>query len=210
MEQFEERLKNLLAIEKAYRELTQTSGGMLTGKEIIRRREIGDIVIEPWDLKNLNPNSYDITLDPHAKKYILGDKDVLDPRKVNPTEDIIIPKEGLILRPGDFLLAKTMEWTETRNLVPRIDGRSSTGRLSIFIHVTAGFGDINFNGNWTLEIACIKPVILYPGMKIGQISYVTPSGEIDPDFLYGSARKLSKYQGSRDAEGSLFALDSDK
>jgi dCTP deaminase len=146
---------------------------ILTGNEI-KKRLGGDILIEPFNEEFLNPNSYNLSLSTKVKVY---DHFPLDARKNNPTKLVEIPEEGLLLEPGCLYLAVTNEYTETRNLVPRIDGRSSIGRLGIFVHVTAGFGDVGFKGFWTLELACLHPVIIYPNMRICQISYHEICGE---------------------------------
>lgn len=146
---------------------------MLTGAEIVRRQIEGDIVIEPWDEKKVNPNSYNLTLN---DKLFVYDCPVLDSRKNNPAREIIIPEEGYTLVPGVLYIGSTNEYTEAKDLIPQLDGRSSTGRLGIQVHVTAGFGDVGFKGKWTLEITVIHPVIVYPNMEICQISYFKPDG----------------------------------
>ena len=106
----------------------------------------------------------------------------LDPKKDNETTDIEIPEEGYVLIPGILYLGETMEYTETYGLVPNIDGRSTTGRLGIEVHRTAGFGDIGFKGKWTLEITVTHPVIIYPGMEIGQLYYETIEGDASMSY----------------------------
>ena len=113
-----------------------------------------------------------------------------------------IPKEGFILEPGVLYLARTMEYTETHKFVPMLEGRSSVGRLGISIHSTAGFGDIGFCGYWTLEISCVQPVRIYPGVEICQIYYHTISPDIwIPDdnnekfMKYGDSGKYQKNSG---------------
>ena len=146
---------------------------ILTGQEILRRFT-KDILITPFDPKKLNPNSYNLTLFPELKIYT---NQIIDPKNLK-TIPIEIPKHGLVLQPNILYLGSTNEYTETYNLVPKIDGRSSIGRLGISVHVTAGFGDIGFKGKWTLEIFVIQPVIIYPDMEICQISYYIPYGDI--------------------------------
>jgi dCTP deaminase len=102
---------------------------------------------------------------------------MLDLKVENRLRHGTIPKEGLQLFPGQLYLAKTNEYTETLKHVPLLEGRSSIARLGIFIHVTAGFGDIGFKGNWTLEIAVIQPVKIYPDIEICQIYYHTTFGD---------------------------------
>ena len=106
----------------------------------------------------------------------------LDPKKDNETTDIEIPEEGYVLIPGILYLGETMEYTETYGLVPNIDGRSTTGRLGIEVHRTAGFGDTGFKGKWTLEITVTHPVIVYPGMEIGQLYYETIEGDTSMSY----------------------------
>lgn len=158
---------------------------ILTGKEIERRLG-SDIIIEPYEAEQLNPNSYNLRL---HNELLLYKGDILDPKKNNETESLIIPEEGFVLEPGRLYLARTLEYTETRGLVPMILGRSSVGRLGITVHITSGFGDVGFCGYWTLQLTCVQKVRIYPGMKICQIFYHTVLGEYDS---YSS----KKYQGS--------------
>lgn len=147
---------------------------MLTKSAIMEEMRKGNIIIQPFNQKQLNPNSYNVTLNERLERYTCN---VLDAYKENPTEEIIIPKEGYILEPNVLYLARTNEYTETYNLVPGIDGRSSIGRLGIEIHRTAGFGDVGFRGTWTLEITAIMKVRVYPNMQIGQLYYEEITGE---------------------------------
>ncbi len=94
-------------------------------------------------------------------------------KEKNPTAQLVIPKEGLLLQPGRVYLARTVERTFTDKYVPMLEGRSSVGRLGISVHVTAGFGDIGFNGHWTLEITVEQPTVIYPDVEICQIYYHT-------------------------------------
>jgi len=162
---------------------------ILTGKEILKRMEKGDIVINPFDEKRLNPNSYNLTL---HEKLLVYDCDILDMKKDNPTNEIIIPEDtGFVLRPGEFYLGRTNEYTITKGLVPVLDGRSSIGRLGIFVHVTAGYGDNGFEGFWTLEIICVKPIRIYPNVPICQIRY----HEIIGEEVYYSSGKYQRNNG---------------
>ena len=161
---------------------------MLTKSAIMEEIRKGNIVIQPFNQKQLNPNSYNVTLNERLEYYT---SDVLDAYKENPTEEIIIPKEGYVLKPNVLYLARTNEYTETYNLVPGIDGRSSIGRLGIEIHRTAGFGDVGFRGTWTLEITAIMKVRVYPNMQIGQLYYEEITGK--PTNYEG------RYQGQIDA-----------
>ncbi len=164
---------------------------ILSGPEI-KRRLGRDVVIEPWDDANLNPNSYNLTLHDELMVY---EEVVLDMAKPNRVRRIAIPEEGLVLSPNQLYLGRTVERTETHNLVPQIEGRSSIGRLGLFVHVTAGFGDVGFSGYWTLEMFAVQPVRIYAGVPICQIFYHEISGEI--------VEYASKYQHNHDIQPSL-------
>jgi len=165
---------------------------ILTGAEI-QNRMGNDIVIEPFDESRLNPNSYNLTLHDEVLVY---EEIVLDMKKPNRVERLRIPPEGLILNPNQLYLGRTVERTETHNLVPMIEGRSSIGRLGLFVHVTAGFGDVGFCGFWTLEMFAVQPVRIYPGVPICQIFYHQICGEVTE---YCS----NKYQHNRDIQPSM-------
>lgn len=165
---------------------------ILTGSEI-KKHLGGDIVIDPFDESRLNPNSYNLTLHDELLTY---EEVVLDMKQPNRVRRITIPEEGLVLNPHQLYLARTAEYTETRNLVPMIEGRSSVGRLGLFVHVTAGFGDVGFCGYWTLEMFASQPIRIYPGISICQIFYHQVAGDIQE---YAS----NKYQHNRDIQPSL-------
>ena len=99
-------------------------------------------------------------------ELLVYEEKVLDMKKPNKTKRLIIPEEGLVLEPGRLYLGRTLEYTKTDKYVPMLEGRSSIGRLGLFIHVTAGFGDVGFSGYWTLEIFCIQPIRVYPLWKL--------------------------------------------
>jgi dCTP deaminase len=165
---------------------------ILTGDEI--RENLGtNIVIEPFDPCHLNPNSYNLTLHDEILTY---EEVVLDMRKPNRIRRMTIPRDGLVLSPNQLYLGRTVERTETHNLVPMIEGRSSVGRLGLFVHVTAGFGDVGFCGFWTLEMFAVQPVRIYPGVSICQIFYHSVVGRVTE---YAS----DKYQHNRDIQPSL-------
>jgi len=149
---------------------------ILTDKQILKSIELGEIVITPFDRDSLGTNSYDVRLGPNLAVYT---DDVLDARLHNKVRHFEIGPEGFILQPGDLYLGVIMEYTETHNSVPFLEGKSSVGRLGIDIHATAGKGDVGFCNTWTLEISCVKPVRVYGGMPIGQLIYFKIDGEID-------------------------------
>jgi dCTP deaminase len=148
---------------------------ILSDKKILEEIERGTIIIEPFQPECLGTNSYDV----HLGKYLACYKDrVLDAKSHNQVEHFEIPKEGFVLQPGVLYLGVTTEYTETHRHVPFLEGKSSTGRLGINIHATAGKGDVGFSNTWTLEISCIQPVRIYAGMPIGQLIYFEVDGEI--------------------------------
>lgn len=171
---------------------------ILSGLEI--REQMGrNIVIDPFDERNLNPNSYNLTLHDELMVY---EEVILDMRKANRVRRITIPPEGLVLSPNQLYLGRTIERTETHNLVPMIEGRSSIGRLGLFVHVTAGFGDVGFCGYWTLEMFAVQPVRIYAGVSICQIFYHQIAG----DF---TKYQSDKYQHNRDIQPSLLFKELD-
>lgn len=169
---------------------------ILSGKEI--EKKLGtDISIVPFDPKQLNPNSYNLRL---HNELLVYDNTVLDMKIENRTSKIKIPKEGLLLEPNKLYLGRTLEYTKTYTYVPMLEGRSSIGRLGMFIHVTAGFGDVGFEGYWTLEIFVIQPLIVYPRIEICQIYYHTIEGDFE-------AYKSGKYQKNEGIQPSYLFKD---
>lgn len=169
---------------------------ILSGKEI-KKRLNSDIKITPFNENQLNPNSYNLKL---HKDLLVYDEHILDMKKPNIAHQVTIPDEGLVLRPNTLYLGRTVEYTETDNLVPMLEGRSSIGRLGLFVHITAGFGDVGFKGFWTLEIFCVQPIKIYPNIEICQIFYHTIEGEF---FKYVS----NKYQNNSGVQPSLLYKD---
>ena len=149
---------------------------ILSDKNILQEIEKGTIIIEPFKPECLGTNSYDV----HLGKYLATYKDrVLDAKKHNLIDHFEIPKDGFVLQPGTLYLGVTLEYTETHAHVPFLEGKSSTGRLGIDIHATAGKGDVGFCNTWTLEISCAQPVRIYSGMPIGQLIYFAVDGKIE-------------------------------
>ena len=137
----------------------------------------------------------------HAKvRLLVYEEIVLDMRRPNRYRRYTIPEEGLVLSPNQLYLGRTVELTETRNLVPMLEGRSSVGRLGLFVHITAGFGDVGFRGYWTLEMFAVQPIRVYPGVPIAQIFYHTVEGAVT-DYRGG------KYQNNSDIQPSLLFKD---
>jgi len=159
-----------------------------------------DIKIEPFNEGQLNPNSYNLRL---HNEVLVYDNDVLDMKEVNTATKMIIPEEGLLLETGKLYLGRTTEHTTTERFVPMLEGRSSIGRLGLFVHVTAGFGDVGFSGYWTLEMFCVQPIRIYPGVEICQIFYHSIDGEFDK-------YKSNKYQHNKEVQPSMLYKDFQK
>ena len=162
---------------------------ILSDKRILEEITQGTIKIEPYDRECLGSNSYDVHLGRHLARYTNLE---LDAKKHNTIEHFEIPDEGIVLYPHDFYLGVTEEYTETHSHVPFLEGKSSTGRLGIDIHATAGKGDVGFCGHWTLEISVKQPVRVYAGMPIGQLIYFPVEGEIEVKY---NEKKNAKYSG---------------
>lgn len=161
----------------------------------------GRIGIDPFDEADVQPSSVDLhtdrlfrTFDNHRHPFI----DVKLPME-NLTDLVeVADDEAFILHPGEFVLGSTLEYIRLPNdLVARLEGKSSLGRLGLLIHSTAGYVDPGFEGHLTLELSNVAnlPITIYPGMKIGQISFFGLTSEAENP--YGSASVGSKYQGQR-------------
>lgn len=162
---------------------------ILSDTRILEEIEKGTIKIEPYTRDCLGSNSYDVHLGKLLAKYTA---EVIDAKKHNTIEYFEIPEEGFVLQPQQFYLGVTAEYTETHAHVPFLEGKSSTGRLGIDIHATAGKGDVGFCGNWTLEISVKLPVRVYAGMPVGQLIYFPVDGEIEIKY---NQKKDAKYSG---------------
>ncbi|HLA53195.1 MAG TPA: dCTP deaminase [Flavitalea sp.] len=165
---------------------------ILSDKRILEEIGKGTIKIAPYTRECLGSNSYDVHLGPWLANY---QDEELDAKKHNLITTFEIPDEGILLLPHKFYLGVTQEYTETHAHVPFLEGKSSTGRLGIDIHATAGKGDVGFCGHWTLEISVKQPVRIYKGMPIGQLIYFPVEGEIE--ISYGK-KKDAKYSGQPD------------
>lgn len=174
---------------------------ILSDRTIREAVEAGRIVLDPYEPANVQPSSVDIRLDRYFRVFRNHTARVIDVRENQEdlTELIEIGDDDcFILHPGEFVLGSTAERVALPDdLVARIEGKSSLGRLGLLIHSTAGFIDPGFDGHITLELANVAnlPITLYPGMKVGQVSFLlmtTPA-----DNPYGSSKVGSKYQGQR-------------
>jgi dCTP deaminase len=175
---------------------------ILTGKEIELQIKQERILISPFDAKNLQPNSYDLHLDITNYKELHGTcASNYNPKEIIPlyydrscdiTKDDLF---GVALMPNILYLFSTIETTHTDHYAPMLEGISSNARMGICVHETAGFGDVGFNGKWTLEISVKVPTPVYHGMRIAQICFHSLIGEIE---LY-----KGRYQGQSKVEGAI-------
>lgn len=176
-----------MLINSNFRQANQPQLMILSDKRILEEIESGSIVIEPFKREHLGSNSYDVHLGKHMATYR---NRVLDAKVHNEVDAFEIPKEGFVLQPNTLYLGVTMEYTETHKHIPFLEGKSSTGRLGIDIHATAGKGDVGFCNTWTLEISCMQPVRVYAGMPIGQLIYFVVDGDVEINY---SQKDNAKY-----------------
>lgn len=141
---------------------------ILTGLEIIKEFKLGKIDIQPFNIDQINPNSYDFKLANSLQVYT---KHVLDAREANPKSEMLIPEDGLVLQPGRVYLGCTKERMGSDYYVPIIHGKSSIARLGLFIHVTADLMDIGLHAQLSLQLNPIHPVRVYPDMRIGHVTF---------------------------------------
>lgn len=189
---------------------------ILSDNEIKKQIREGRIVVNsPLEdhEANIHASSMDLRLGKYFKIYDHSKHPVLDPLKMNSFEglttlvEITNPEEPFIVHPGDFVLGVTLEKIRLPNdIVARVEGRSSLGRLGIIVHSTAGFVDAGFEGTITLEITNINrmPVALYPGMRVCQLAFETMTGPADVPY---SQKGSSKYQGQVMPQESKLATD---
>ncbi|MFF4532871.1 dCTP deaminase [Streptomyces sp. NPDC001407] len=158
---------------------------ILTGPEITAAALDGRLRIDPFDPEQVNPNSYNVRLGTHLAVYT---SPVIDAYRPNPATPLTLGGDGYDLQPGELYLGHTFEQVGSNHFVPLLFGRSSVGRLGLFVEITAPIGDIGFHGQWTLMLTPVRPLRVYPGMEIGQIMFFVATGPVD---LYAG-----KYQGS--------------
>lgn len=181
---------------------------ILSDRDIRKQIESGRLVIEPFDPDMVQPSSVDLRVDDTFRVFRNTRYPYIDVRSpMNDLTDVVKVAlgEAFILHPGEFVLGSTLERVSLPDdLVGRIEGKSSLGRLGLLIHSTAGFVDAGWTGHLTLELSDVAnlPITIYPGMKIGQISFFRLSTAAD--MPYGSAKTKSKYQGQRGPTASRF------
>lgn len=171
---------------------------ILSDNIILGELREGNIIISPFTEAHLNPNSVDLTLAPAFKRYI---PDVLDPRQPNPTEEFVIPEEGVVLQPGEVYLYACNERIGVKgNIRAKVEGKSSLGRLGLFVHVTAGFIDSGFEGSLVLELVATRPIRVYPNMKICQIEFARVEGPIREFYNEKAGSKYMNQTGVQESK----------
>ena len=187
---------------------------ILSDRDIRAEIESGRIVIDPYTPEAVQPSSVDLHLDRRFRVFRNTRYPYIDVRVDQPDLTELVEISGdvpFILHPGEFVLGSTLERVELPNdLVARLEGKSSLGRLGLLIHSTAGYVDPGWEGNLTLELSNVAnlPITLYDGMKIGQISFQRLSSPVE--IAYGDERIGSKYRGQRDPTASLYHRDFDR
>lgn len=169
---------------------------IVTGREIDEQVRTGRITLDPFVERQINPNSYDLSLD---RRLLVYRDDVVDPREDNAVDELVIPDEGLVLRAGHLYLGASREVVGSRYYAPQLHAKSGIARLGLFVHVTANLIDIGSVGNLTLQLHPVLDVRVHVGILIAQVSFWVPHGEI---VLYDG-----KYQGSDGPQPSRSHID---
>ena len=177
---------------------------LLSDRDISARIDAGDdsaVRLDPWEPSMLQPSSVDVRLDRYFRLFDNHKYPVIDPAAEQPDLTRLVevePDEPFVLHPGEFVLGSTYERiTLPDDIAARVEGKSSLGRLGLLTHATAGFVDPGFSGHVTLELSNVAtlPIVLHPGMKIGQLCFFQLSSPAQ--HPYGSATYGSHYQGQR-------------
>jgi dCTP deaminase len=188
--------------------MNDAGASVLSDGTILRLVEEGRIRMDPWDPSLVQPASVDLRLGDSFRVFHNHRASAIDLREppVNLTEEVVVPKdESFVIHPGEFCLGRTLEWVELPDdIVARIEGKSSLGRLGLIVHATAGFCDPGWKGTLTLELNNLTrvPIKLYPGILIAQLSFMA----LDRPALrpYGSPELGSHYQGQVAATESRY------
>lgn len=184
---------------------------LLSDRDILSYVDSGRVRLEPWDRQMIQPSSVDVHLDRFFRLFNNHRYPVIDPAadQSELTRLVDVPAQGsFVLHPGEFVLGSTYETvTLADDVAARLEGKSSLGRLGLLTHSTAGFIDPGFSGHVTLELSntATLPIILYPGMKVGQLCFFQLSSAADKP--YGSGASGSRYQGQRGPTASRSHLN---
>lgn len=170
---------------------------ILSDSKILEHIENGNIFISDFDRSRLNPTSYDVLLDNKMKLY---SQDVLDCRSSNDVDEFTIPEYGYILQPNQLYLYSTKEVVGVKKHSCEIKNKSSLARLGLTIHLVASWIDVGFKGNVTLEMTVVKPLKIYPYMKIGQLVFHSISGEVLESYDQKSGSKYMNQSGVQESK----------
>jgi dCTP deaminase len=187
---------------------------ILSDRTIREEIDQGRIEIDPFDPACIQPSSVDLHVDATFRVFHNARYPYIDVKKeMSDLTELVEVKDGepFILHPGEFVLGSTLERVRLPDdVVARLEGKSSLGRLGLLIHSTAGYVDPGWDGYLTLELSNVAnlPITIYPGMKIGQISFFRLSTAAETP--YGSDRAGSKYQGQRGPTASRFFEEFDR
>ena len=174
---------------------------LLSDRDIRAQIDAGRVVLDPWEPAMVQPSSVDMRLDRFFRLFDNHKYPVIDPAQDQPDLTRLVEVEAgesFVLHPGEFVLGSTYEQvTLPDDIAARVEGKSSLGRLGLLTHATAGFVDPGFTGHVTLELSNVAtlPIVLHPGMKIGQLCFFQLSSPAE--HPYGSSGKGSHYQGQR-------------
>ena len=174
---------------------------LLSDRDIRTQLDAGRVTLEPYDVEMIQPASIDVRLDRYFRLFDNHRYPVIDPAQDQPDLTRLVdvgPEDPLVLHPGEFVLGATYERvTLPDDIAARLEGKSSLGRLGLLTHSTAGFIDPGFTGHVTLELSntATMPIMLWPGMKIGQLCFFQLSSAAERP--YGSGATGSRYQGQR-------------
>jgi len=164
---------------------------ILTGLEIEKQVKAGNIIISPFNAQQINPNSYNYRLGTSYKKRVYKKDGCLRYSKL-----FKISQNGLLLVPNTLYLSTTEETIGSEKYVTSLIGRSSVGRLGLFVQISADLGNLGSAHKWTLELTCVQPLIIYPNMIIGQVSFWKPEGVIN--------NYAGEYHKSNEPQESLY------
>jgi dCTP deaminase len=184
---------------------------VLSDRSIREQLASGGIVIDPLDENAIQPSSVDVHVDRYFRVFRNDTTPYIDPKRAQEDLTELVEVEddkAFILHPGEFVLGSTRERVALgTDLVARLEGKSSLGRLGLLIHSTAGFVDAGWDGHLTLELSNVAnlPIAIYPGMKIGQVSFLRMTSEAETP--YGSETAGSKYKGQRGPTPSRYYLN---
>lgn len=184
---------------------------LLSDRDILAQVEAGRVALDPWSAEMVQPSSVDVRLDRFFRVFENHKYPVIDPAADQHELTRLVEPEGdepFVLHPGEFVLGATYESVSLPDdIAARLEGKSSLGRLGLLTHSTAGFIDPGFTGHVTLELSNVAtlPIILYPGMKIGQLCFFQLSSPADNP--YGSQVNKSRYQGQRGPTASRSHLN---